>query len=130
MATQIPQPITLAYAEINKGKYKSVRHFELFENSSVKYLLSDRINIRKDRGFGRSMPDYWLRAWENGRWSKTPISRLYKIDRETFYFGYLGEKKHLLIYKFSEDLGDLMIYYFENYFTNNLTKPLDLISQL
>jgi len=125
MATQTPQPVTHIYKEVNKGKYRSVKHFELVKVLNANSQLSDLINISKNRNCALSMPDFWLKIRQGNKWSNC-ITGLFKTDIQNIYKGDVNKRKHLLIFKFNDEVT-LTVYYFENYFTNDLSNILPLI---
>ncbi|MBE7641052.1 hypothetical protein GUB10_11970 [Salegentibacter sp. BLCTC] len=125
MAT-IPTPTIHTFTEINPGKYASVKHYELDQVKNGNSLLSDKINIQKDRKFARSMPDYWLKKREGNKWSR-PITGLFKTAKENIYKGDSNYKKHLIILKLAEDESQATVYYFQNFYTADLRHILPLI---
>ncbi|MCB7482466.1 hypothetical protein [Christiangramia sediminis] len=117
MATQyIPTPVIHTYKEINAGKYASVKHYELDEVFNGKSLLSEKINIQKDRKYARSMPDYWLKIRNGNKWSK-PLTGFFPTDYEGIYFGDVYYKKHLVLAEFLSNGKEVKIYYYQNYYT-------------
>lgn len=123
MATQ--KPIIHIFKEVNKGKYKSTKHFELEEVFNGTSLLSEMINLSKNRNHALSMPDYWLKIRQGKKWSRY-ITGLFKIDIKNVFKGDHNKRQHLLIFKFSDNAETLTIYYFRNCFTNDLSKVLPL----
>jgi hypothetical protein len=125
----IPKPTMHVYKEINEGKYKTTKHYQLVtvENGSPK--LSDLINVVVDRGFAKSAPNYWLKIRIGKRWKiftglfKTPIPGFYFADKGTN-----NQKDDLLIVKFSNHDSDLTVYYFKNFYTTNLSVVLKSIN--
>ncbi|MCM8568875.1 hypothetical protein NE848_05770 [Gramella jeungdoensis] len=122
----IPAPIIHTYTEINKGKYRSVRHFELKTVKNGKSVLSDRINLQKDRQFAKSFPKYWLKIRKGKKWSR-PITGLFDTDRPNLFHGDSQYKKHLIIVHIPNQSGQVSIYYFQNYFTLN---HADIVTQI
>lgn len=120
MATQRPQPIVHIFKEINKGKYRSVKHYELEKTKNGYSQLSETINISKNRNFALSMPLYWLKIRQGKKWSNW-ITGLFKTDTENVYKGDINKKEHLLIFKFSNDNDTLTIHYYKNYFVNDVS---------
>ena len=126
----IPQPTTHFYKEINEGKFKTTKHYELVEVENGTQKLSDLINVVVDRGFAKSAPNFWLKIRIGKRWEnftglfKTPIPGLYFADK-----GNNNRKKDLLIVKLSNYERDLTVYYFKNYYTANLSEVLRLINK-
>lgn len=116
------------YREINNGKYKTTKHYELIDKKNKNFLLSEKINISKDRNFAKSSPVYWLKIREGRKWSKN-ITGLFDTKEKFIYWGDQDLRKHLIIFKFSYDAKTLTIFYFKNYYTNNLTRILKEIKQ-
>ena len=125
MATQIPQPVTHVYKEINIGNHKGVKHYELI-NRNDRHLLSDLINISKDRKCAQSMPDYWLKLKDGKKWTKC-ITGLFKTGERNIFKGDIDKKKHLVIFKFSDNADTLTVDYFQNYYTWNLSNVLSFL---
>lgn len=126
---KIPKPTLHVYKEINEGKYKTTKHYQLVmvENGSPK--LSDLINISVDRGFAKSAPSLWLKIRIGKRWKiftglfKTPIPGFYFADKGTN-----NQKDDLLIVKFSNHETEITVYYFKNFYTTNLSVVLKSIN--
>ena len=114
------KPITHVFSEINEGKYKSVKHYELIEVKNGTTQLSEQINISKDRNCAKSMPDYWLKIKNGNKWSKC-ITGLFKTGLKDIYRGDVDRKKHLVVFRFTDDASVLIIYYYENYYTDDLS---------
>ncbi len=126
MATQTP--IIHIYKEVNKGKFKSVKHYELSEVKNGILQLAESINISENRNCALSMPVYWLKIKEGKNWSKKCLTGLFKTNIKSVYKGDRDKRKHLIIFKYSDDEETLMIYYFKNYFTGDLSKVLQFIN--
>lgn len=122
MATQKPIPVTHVYKEINEGKYKTVKHYELIENNTTP-KLPQLLNISKNQDCAKSMPDFWLRIREGNKWGRY-ITGLFKTSKNLVYKGDTKKKRNLLIFKFSDNAKTLVIDYYENYYTNDLGKLL------
>ncbi len=123
MATQPPQPIIHSYTEINPGKFAEVKHYELKEVTNGNQILSNLINVSKDRNFAKSNPDYWLKIREGKKWKTPALTGLFKTDFSFVYKGDSQHKKNLIIVKFSNDASQVSIYYFKDFYTHDL-KPL------
>lgn len=119
MATQIPQPIIQVYKEVNIGKYKSVKHYELLE-TNFKPILSELLNISKDRNCALSTPEYWLKHRLNNKWS-TCLTGLFKTPKNNVFKGDLQKRKHLVLFKYSQTDNTLTVFTFENYYTRDLS---------
>lgn len=125
MATQKPQPITYVYKEINEGKYKGVKHYELIESKTTP-IFSNLLNLSKDRNCAQSMPVYWLRIRQGNKWSNC-ITGLFKTGYKYIYKGDTQRKKNLVVFKFSDNESTLTLKYFKGYYTNDLSNVLPLI---
>ena len=128
MATKIPKPIIHIYKEVNRGKYKTTKHFELAELIDGTSLLSDKLNISKNRKYALSNPDYWLKIWQEKKWSKN-ITGLFKTNDRFVYWGDHNHRQNLIIFEFSDDASTLTAYYFQNYFTRDLSHVLHFIKE-
>lgn len=125
MATH--KPITHIYNEINEGKYKSVKHYELKEVKNGDAKLTELINISKDRNCANSMPDFWLKEREGNKWKPYCTTGLFKTSFKMTYKGDKNRKKNLIIFQFSEDAHTLTAHYFTDFYTTDLSKVLPLI---
>lgn len=128
MTTTDPNFVVHIYKEINKGKYKTTKHYQLVETQYGECLLSDRINISKDQNFAKSSPDYWLKIRKCNKWSKN-ITGLFKTNTKLTYWGDQDLRKHLIVFKFSNNAETLTVFYFKNYFTNDLNTVLRQINK-
>lgn len=126
MATQIPQPIIQVYKEVNAGKYKSVKHYELIQ-TNFKPLLSELLNISKDRNCALSTPEYWLKDRRNNKWSPC-LTGLFKTIKNNVYKGDLQKKRHLVLFKFSDNDNTLTVFTFENNYTRDLSEVWKLLN--
>lgn len=122
MATQTPHPVTHVYKEVNEGKYKSVKHYELQECNATP-IFSSIINISINQNCAQSMPDYWLKIREGNKWTKY-ITGLFKTCFPSIYKGDTERKKNLVVFKFSRDKRHLTIEFFKDYYTNDLSKVI------
>lgn len=119
MATKTPQPIIHTFKEINKGKYKTTKHYELIDVSMGHSLLSNLLNISKNQNCAFSMPEYWLKVKQDKIWSNY-ITGLFKTERKNTFKGDSNRRQNLLIFKFSKGTDILTVYYFKDYFTRNI----------
>ena len=118
MATQTT-PVIHNFKEVNVGKYKSVKHFELVSVNNGKSLLGSRINISKDQQFSKASPNYWLKKRAGNKWSGC-ITGLFKTTYKNIYKGDIDNKKHLVVFKFSDDDSTVTIAIYQHYFSNDL----------
>jgi hypothetical protein len=125
MLNHIPTPIIHHYREVNPGKYSGVKHYELEKVSNGKKIFSDQINVSKDRKYANSTPDYWLKIRENGRWSN-PITGLFKSGINLVYYGDSQKKQNLILAIFKKNASNVIICYFRNYYTNDISHIIDL----
>lgn len=126
MVNFIPKPIIHVFTEFNQGKYLTTKHYKLDHCINGKTLLSDEVNISKDRSFAKSTPSYWLKIRNGKKWSKN-ITGLFKINARMMYRGDHQFRKHLLLFHFSDNAEVLMIYFYQDYYTNDLTNVLNRI---
>ncbi len=121
MAT-IPTPTVHSYTEINPGKYAEVKHYELKEVTNGNPILSNLINVSKDRKFARSNPEYWLKIKEGKKWKTPALTGLFKTDFPYIFKGDSQYKKNLIIAIFTKDASQVNIYYFKDYYTHDLRR--------
>tara|TARA_R110000851_G_scaffold16233_1_gene52868 strand:+ start:970 stop:1362 length:393 start_codon:yes stop_codon:yes gene_type:complete len=126
MAAQLPQLHTLIYKEINVGKFKTTRHYELINFIDPKIKLTKLLNLSKNREFAKSSPIFWLQIRIDNKWQKPRLTGLFKTSLSNVYYGDIDKCKHLLLFNFSDRTNTLTIKYFENYYTANLTSLLPL----
>lgn len=127
----IPKPTTHIYKEINEGKFKTTKHYQLVEVENGTQKLTDLINIVVDRGFAKSAPNFWLKIRVGKRWVN--FTGLFKTSSPGLYFADKGNnnrKEDLLIVKLSNYERDLTVYYFKGYYTANLSEVLRIINQI
>ncbi|PQJ82626.1 hypothetical protein [Polaribacter glomeratus] len=125
MATQ-NTPITYIFKETNIGKYTSVKHYEFVSFNGTTNHLSTQLNISKNRNCAQSTPNYWLKIKQGKKWGSW-LTGLFKTSSSNIFRGDLQKKKHLLLFKFSNDAETLKVCYFENYFTTDLSNVLQFI---
>ena len=128
MATQTPQPVIHVFKEINEGKYRTTKHYELQEVINGKTLLSNLLNISKNQNCALSMPDYWLKVKLDNKWSGC-LTGLFKTEVNLIYKGDINHKKHLVIFKFSSNASILTVYYFKKYYTTDLSNVSQFINR-
>lgn len=118
MATATITPVIHIYKEINVGKYKSVKHYELISTKNGSNKLTDLINVSKDRNCAKSSPVFWLQIRKGNKWVKPRLTGLFKTSEKGFFKGDIDKRRCLLIFQFVNN--GLVIYYFENYYSGNL----------
>lgn len=129
MTTRTPQPVTHIYKEINRGKYRSVKHYELIETTNTNSPLSKLLNLSKDRNCAKSSPVYWLQIHDGKKWIKPRFTGLFKTKYKHIFKGDTQRKKSLLLFEFSDDESTLIIKYFPHYFTSDLSNISQYIGQ-
>lgn len=125
----IPKPTIHVYTEINEGKFKTTKHYEIVEVENGTKKLSDLINISADRGFAKSAPNFWLKIRVGKRWVN--FTGLFKTSTAGIYYADKGSnnrKEDLIIVKFLDNEKTVIIYYFKNYYTANLDTVLRFIN--
>ena len=122
-----PQPIIHVFKEITNNGFKQVSHYQLQKVSQGTTLLSNLINLSVDRGFAKSKPYLWLRIWQGSKWSGC-ITGLFKTPFTNVYMGGVNKRKHLLLFRISDDTKIVTCYYFYNFYTKDLSKVLSLIN--
>lgn len=130
MVTHIPHPVTYIYNEINIGKYKTVKRYELLNTDTKTPKLSRLIKISKDQQFAKSAPCYWLEIHNGKKFIKPRVTGLFKTGDNYVYFGDIDVnrvKTHTLLFKFSNNAETLTIKYFENFYTNDLHQIIHFI---
>lgn len=130
MATHTPTPIVHVYTEVNVGKYRKTKHYELEAVKHGAPQLSTLINISKDQGCARSSPPYWIKTREGKKWQK-PMTGLFKVPvKGMIYYGDDCNKKHLVITDFEKGARKVTVYYFKNFYTANLNNVIQIINRL
>jgi len=120
-------PIIHVFSEINEGKFKGVKHYNLTQVKNGTTQLHEVINISKNRFFALSNPDYWLKFKDGKKWSKC-ITGLFKTSKKLIFKGDTDLKTNLLIFKFSDNAKTLTIYFYPDYYTTDLSDLLPTIT--
>ncbi|WP_431159092.1 hypothetical protein [Winogradskyella poriferorum] len=127
MSTATPQPILHVFKEYNIGKFKTTRHYKIESVTNGVNQLTDIINISKDRKCAQSMPAYWLQIREGKKWKKPRLTGLFNTIKYNVFKGDIDKKRHLVLFQFSDKANTLTIYYFQNYYTTNLSNVWDFL---
>ncbi len=122
----ITKPVIMEFFEISKGKYKEVRHYELIATKNGNPVLSEKVNISKDRKFSKSKASYWLKIREDNKWSKC-LTGLFPTPKGMVYYGDTMNKTNLLLFKFSEMGHRLTVYFFPRFYTRDITGLINKI---
>lgn len=123
----ISNPIIHVYKEINEGKYKTTKHYLIDEVVNGKLLLSENLNINLNRDFAKSSPDYWLHI-RTSKWIR--LTGLFFDSSNNIYRGDKGQnnvKEDLILVRFFDNKRTMTVYYFKNYYTNDLKNVIHLI---
>ncbi len=129
MNTNIPKPLICEFVEVNKGKHRTVRHFNPVKGKTSKGIFSNLINISNNRAYAKSNPKYWIKCREGNKWSR-PVTGLFKTKYSNVFFGDLDHKTSLLIMKFDNDDSTITAYLYQNYYTRDLEGLLRRIIKL
>jgi hypothetical protein len=128
MAAQTPLPVTHVYKEVNEGKYKTVKHYELIEVIDGTSLLSELINISEDRKCAKSSPKFWLQIREGNKWVKPRLTGLFKTTQSNIYKGDTQRRKNLLVFNYIDGGKTLVVKYFKDYFTGDLNNVSEYLN--
>jgi len=123
----IKKPVIHIFEEVNFGKFRSVRHYMLSGILDGVSLLSNAINISKDRQFSKASPDFWLKTRIGNKWSNC-VTGLFKTGFKNIYKGDIDNKKHLVIFKFLRNDSVVLVFYYENYYTSDLSNILQFVN--
>jgi hypothetical protein len=125
MATQTP--IIHSFNEVKR--FKEVIHYELINVNNGKSQLSEKLNLSKDRNCAKSSPTYWIteRTKDGKNWQSQSLTGLFKSVKPFFYKGDADKRKHLLIFKFSYNANNLIVYYYKDFYTPKFNQ---IINQL
>jgi hypothetical protein len=125
MATQ--KPIIHSFKEVKR--FKGVIHYELINVYNGKPQLSTKLNLSKDRNCAKSSPTYWIteRTKDNKKWQTQSLTGLFSSHKAFYYKGDADKRKHLLLFKFSNNADNLIVYYYKDFYTPNFKQ---IINQL
>jgi len=125
MATQTPT--IHSFNEVKR--FKEVIHYELINVNNGKSQLSEKLNLSKDRNCAKSSPTYWIteRTKDGKKWQSQSLTGLFKSVKPFFYKGDADKRKHLLIFKFSYNANNLIVYYYKDFYTPKFNQ---IINQL
>jgi len=106
------------YREKDPDKYNSTSHYELVYVEGEK-MLSDKINVSKDRGYARSKPISWLKLHNGKKWTQNATGMFSTSAGENVLFGDLNNRKHMVLFEYtepSENPSELIVYCYKNYY--------------
>ncbi len=119
-ATQI-KPAELIYKEINIGKSKSVRYYELVKGNISDTSLTELLRVSNNRFFAKSNPIYWLSIRGLTKWIDKPcLTGLFPTSTENQYFGDYNKKESLILFDAVEP-HTLKIQFYKGYYPNYRT---------
>ena len=132
MATQkTPHHNTYVYNEINIGKNTSTKHYKFNGLIESNDILTNLLNISKNRFYANSNPIYWAKTRKNNKWQTPCLTGLFKTEKCNIFIGDVDINKvktHTLVFVFSNNATTLTIYFFKNYYTRNLNDIIQLIN--
>tara|TARA_R110000796_G_scaffold23036_1_gene66193 strand:+ start:1877 stop:2272 length:396 start_codon:yes stop_codon:yes gene_type:complete len=126
MVANIPHPQKSIYTEINIGKFKTTRHYDLIQPNET--APTELINIVTDRQFAKSLPNYWLSYRESNKWKR--ITGLFKVDGTKYHKGDKGRnnvKEHLILVYIDKETRTVILYTFIGYYSSDPTRAIQLI---
>lgn len=131
MATQTPTQYKFKAFKC----FKQVRHYQSENNLTATDLLTDTINISKDRSFNNSKGvSYWLKIREVKKWSKA-VTGLKRTSNKLLYYGDIAtstngvyKPTHLLIFKFVAGGREVSIDIYTNYYPKNQAELQNILS--
>jgi hypothetical protein len=128
MAKQ-PKPVTHIFKEINKGKYATVKRFELVEVKNGEPLLEPIVQLANNRAFAKSKPLYWFMHKKNNKWVTPRLTGLFSTEVNNLYKGDIDNKTNLLLFIIDEVNDTLIVHYYRSYFTYDLLTILNSFRQ-
>jgi hypothetical protein len=125
MATYNQAPIIHSYKEVKR--YKSTIHYQLVNVFNDEPQLSKKLNLSKDRNCAKSSPSYWIkeRTTDNKKWQPQSLTGLFSSPKPFYYTGDANKRKHLLIFKFSHNANNLLVYYYKDFYTPNFNQIIN-----
>jgi len=130
MSTQSNTSIVHVYKKVNKGKYKSVKHFELVEVQNGTNQLTDKLNLSKDRNCIKSDSTYWLQIRENNKWVTPRLTGLFKTNYSNIFKGDVSRQEHLLIMEFINDMDTFKVYYYKEFYTSHIDNLAPILKRV
>ena len=118
-----PTPVTHIFKEINKGKYATVKHFELVEVFNGKPILEQTVQLANNRAFAKSKPLYWFTHRKNKKWVTPLLTGLFATDKPNVFNGDIDNKTNLVLFVVDEVNDTLKVDYYKDYFTYDI-KPI------
>lgn len=121
-------PIVNEFTEINVGKFKGTKHFELDNLKNVPKIITHKIRLAVNRSFAKSLPTYWLSFRPQNKWIS--ITGLFKTSTPYYFKGDADHKKHLVICRVDEVNNTVILFYFENFYTRDAATIKSIIDDL
>ena len=113
-ATQT-QPKVLIFKEINIGKSKTVRYYELSEGNISNTPLTKDLRLADNRKFAKSNPKFWLSVRSPKKWITPNLTGMFPTKSEYLFFGDTNFKGNLILFKFINSHA-LKIVFYEGYY--------------
>ena len=120
-------PITHVFSEINEGKHKTVKHYELIQVKNGSTKLTNLINVSTNQNCAQSTPIYWLKERGAKKWNRNYTTGLFKTCAKFIFKGDTDKKKNLVLFKFSDNAKTLTVYYYSDFYTKDLSDLLPTI---
>jgi hypothetical protein len=122
--TKQPKPVTHIFKEINKGQYRTIKHYELSEVKNGEPLLESTLQIADNRAFAKSKSMYWFTHRKNNKWVIPRLTGLFATDKPNVFKGDIDNKTNLVLFAVDEVNDILKVHYDKNYSTHNITPIL------
>ena len=113
----ITTPVIMVFEKDQTAIYNEVRHYNLCEGEN---LLSEKLNVSVFRGFSKARCTYSVKKRLVNKWS-TQITGLFPTHDPDLFHGDIEGKKHLVLFRFSNNGNKLRVYLFQNFFTRDIT---------
>lgn len=110
-------PTELIYNEINIGKSKTVRYFELSKGNNTSTPLTILLRLSDNRMFAKSKPKYWLSTRDLKKWATPNLTGLFPTSTNSLYFGDHNRKESLLLFDLSNP-HTLKVKFYKGYYPN------------
>lgn len=123
-------PIIHVYSEINVGEFATVKHYRLHTVINGCQILSELVNVQKDRGFAKSNPDYWLKVRVGKKWET--LTGLFEYSKHEIFIadkGNKNKKEELILAKFDDYNEQLIVYYFKNFYTKDISTVMHFVNR-
>ena len=116
-----PTPVIHIFKEVNVGKYKYTKHYDIVEVINGRNQLSNKLNISADRNCAKANPDYWVQIRKGNKWLTPRLTGLFKTPRFNTFYGDTQRKRNLVIFEFSNDKRMLKVSYYPKFYTQDFS---------